>query len=67
MALFVSDAKERMLRLCYLISTDVTEKDIIENHGFSKEEVEEVRKDYLPRFDKYNYARGNLRKALRRK
>ena len=66
MALFVSDAKERELNLCHLLYTNISDKELMNNYGYAYEEIEQAKED-LSRFDDYQYCRGNLRKAFRRK
>ncbi len=66
MALFVSDAKERELNLCHLIYTNVSDKELMNNYGYTYDEIMQAKSDMV-KFDDYQYCRGNLRKAFRRK
>ena len=66
MALFVSESKVREMGLCHLLVSNVDEKELVSNYGYTKEEIEVAKSD-LYKFDDFQYCRGNLRRAFSKK
>ncbi|MEE3344673.1 MAG: hypothetical protein VZS44_11305 [Bacilli bacterium] len=56
-SLFEGEATRRLANCCHLIYTNVPDKEIIENYGFSEEDINEAKKK-MYKFDEFSYTRG---------
>lgn len=62
----VSEKLKRKANLCHLLVSHISEQELIDNYGYSKEDILTAKED-IHKFDDNAYLHGNIKRAFHKR